>query len=84
MRDFWAAVSLLWLAGVGLRLPILAVPPVIATIQADLALSGTQIGILAGLPVILFGIAALPGSLRVGAGCCGVSGRSPAALLVMD
>ena len=65
MREFWVAVSLLWLAGVGLRLTILAVPPVIALIQADLHLSGTQIGILSGLPIILFGIAALPGSLLV-------------------
>jgi MFS transporter, CP family, cyanate transporter len=65
MREFWAAVSLLWLAGVGLRLTILAVPPVISLIQADLHLSGTEIGILSGLPIILFGIAALPGSLLV-------------------
>jgi CP family cyanate transporter-like MFS transporter len=65
MREFWVAVSLLWLAGVGLRLTILAVPPVISLIQADLHLSGTQIGILSGLPIILFGIAALPGSLLV-------------------
>jgi MFS transporter, CP family, cyanate transporter len=65
MREFWVAVSLLWLAGVGLRLTILAVPPVISLIQADLHLSGTQIGILSGLPIILFGIAALPGSVLV-------------------
>ena len=65
MRDFWVAVGLLWLAGVGLRLTILAVPPVILLIQTDLALSGTEVGILSGLPVILFGIAALPGSLLV-------------------
>jgi CP family cyanate transporter-like MFS transporter len=83
MRDFWAAVSLLWLAGVGLRLPILAVPPVILSIQADLALSGTEIGILSGLPVILFGIAALPGSLliaRIGALATLVIGLAVAAL----
>ena len=65
MRQFWTAVSLLWLAGAGLRLTILAVPPVISLIQADLHLSGTEIGILSGLPVILFGIAALPGSLLI-------------------
>ena len=65
MRQFWTAVSLLWLAGAGLRLTILAVPPVIPLIQADLQLSGTEIGILSGLPVILFGIAALPGSLLI-------------------
>ena len=65
MREFWIAVSLLWLAGVGLRLTILAVPPVISLIQADLQLSGTEIGILTGLPIILFGLAALPGSLLI-------------------
>jgi CP family cyanate transporter-like MFS transporter len=83
MRDFWVAVGLLWLAGVGLRLPILAVPPVISTIQADLALSGTEVGILSGLPVILFGIAALPGSLliaRIGALATLVIGLTVAAL----
>src|SRR5258708_6893044 len=65
MREFWVAVGLLWLAGAGLRLTILAVPPVISLIQADLHLSGTEIGILSGLPVILFAIAALPGSLLI-------------------
>jgi MFS transporter, CP family, cyanate transporter len=65
MREFWVAASLLWLGGVGLRLTILAVPPVIALIQADLHLSGTEIGILSGLPVILFALAALPGSLLI-------------------
>src|SRR5262245_47432985 len=83
MRDYWVAVSLLWLAGVGLRLTILAVPPVISLIQVDLSLSGTEIGILSGLPVILFGIAALPGSLliaRIGALATLVIGLAVAAL----
>jgi len=65
MREFWVPVGLLWLAGVGLRLTLLAVPPVITLIQSDLHLSGTEIGILSGLPVILFAIAALPGSLLI-------------------
>ena len=34
MSEFRAAASLLWLAGAGLRLTILAVPPVIALIQS--------------------------------------------------
>ena len=37
----------------------------IALIQDDLGLSGTEVGILSGLPVILFGLAALPGSLLI-------------------
>jgi MFS transporter, CP family, cyanate transporter len=65
MREFLVAASLLWLAGVGLRLTILAVPPVISLIQADLQLSGTEIGVLTGLPIVLFGVAALPGSLLI-------------------
>src|SRR5262245_231804 len=68
-RDF-TAIVLLWLSGNALRLPILAIPPVLAMIQSDLRLSGTEIGVLTGLPVILFAAAAVPGSLliaRVGA-----------------
>jgi CP family cyanate transporter-like MFS transporter len=77
------AVALLWLAGNALRLPILAVPPVLATVQADLAMSGTQVGILSGLPVTLFALAALPGSLliaRIGAMPALVAGLLIAAL----
>jgi CP family cyanate transporter-like MFS transporter len=65
MRELWIAGGLLWLAGVALRLSILAVPPVIALIQSDLRLSGTEVGILSGLPMILFAMAALPGSLFI-------------------
>jgi MFS transporter, CP family, cyanate transporter len=65
MQRFWVAVGLLWLAGAGSRLTILAVPPVISLIQADLHLSGTELGILSGLPIVLFGVAALPGSLLI-------------------
>lgn len=65
MREVWIAGSLLWLSGVALRLSILAVPPVIALIQSDLHLSGTEIGVLSGLPMILFAIAAVPGSLFI-------------------
>src|SRR4030095_10505538 len=65
MREVWVAGSLLWLAGVALRLSILAVPPVIALIQSDLRLSGTAVGVLSGLPMILLASAALPGSLFI-------------------
>jgi CP family cyanate transporter-like MFS transporter len=69
-RQFWLALGLLWVAGFGLRLPVLAIPPVLPLMQADLGLTGTHIGILNGLPVLLFALAAIPGSLliaRVGA-----------------
>lgn len=57
---------LLWLVGNALRLAILAVPPVIPALRAELHLSGTDVGILTGLPVVLFAAAALVGSRLVG------------------
>jgi len=59
------SLLLLWLAGVALRLTILAVPPVIPLIHDELNLSATQIGILTGLPSMLFAFAAVPGSLLI-------------------
>ena len=59
------ALALLWLAGVALRLTILAVPPVIPLIHDDLHLSETQVGILSGLPMVLFAGAAIAGSLMI-------------------
>ncbi|MEZ5888960.1 MAG: MFS transporter [Xanthobacteraceae bacterium] len=59
------AVILLWLAGIGLRLTILAVPPVIPMIRDDLALSATEVGVLTGIPSVLFAVAAVPGSLLI-------------------
>lgn len=56
---------LLWLAGVALRLTILAVPPVIPLIHDELNLNATQVGILNGLPSMLFALAAVPGSLLI-------------------
>ncbi|MGA2565497.1 MAG: MFS transporter [Pseudolabrys sp.] len=62
---FLTTLLLLWLAGTGLRLTILAVPPVIPLIHDGLRLNATQIGILTGLPSMLFAIAAVPGSLLI-------------------
>jgi CP family cyanate transporter-like MFS transporter len=64
-RHFLITALLLCLLGAALRLTVLAVPPVIPVIQADLEFSGTQIGLLTGLPVILFAVAALPGSMLI-------------------
>jgi CP family cyanate transporter-like MFS transporter len=61
----FTALALLWLAGCALRLTILAVPPVIPRIHDDLALNATQIGVLTGLPSMLFAFAAVPGSLLI-------------------
>jgi CP family cyanate transporter-like MFS transporter len=60
-----SALLLLWLAGNALRLTILAVPPVIPQIHDELNLSATQVGILTGLPAMLFAFAAVPGSLLI-------------------
>jgi len=59
------AVALLWLAGSGLRLTILAVPPVITLIRSDFGLNATQVGLLGSIPPALFAVAALLGSLLV-------------------
>ena len=56
---------LLWLAGAALRLTILAVPPVLPAIHDELHLSATEVGILTGLPSMLFAFAAVPGSLLI-------------------
>jgi CP family cyanate transporter-like MFS transporter len=58
-------LSLLWLIGVQLRLTVLAVPPVLPLIHRDLALSEKAVGVLSALPVLLLGLAAVPGSLGV-------------------
>jgi MFS transporter, CP family, cyanate transporter len=65
VRRVLLPLTLLWLAGAGLRLTVLAVPPVLPAIHADLNLSETQVGILTGLPSLLFALAAVPGSLLV-------------------
>jgi CP family cyanate transporter-like MFS transporter len=64
-RRLWAALALLWLAGIGLRLTLLAVPPVIPMIHADLGLSETEVGVLGTLPTLLLAAAAVPGSLLI-------------------
>jgi CP family cyanate transporter-like MFS transporter len=44
---------------------VLAIPPVIPLLHADLHLSETQIGWLSSLPPMLFAIAAVPGALLI-------------------
>jgi CP family cyanate transporter-like MFS transporter len=65
LQRVWIAIALLWLAGNGLRLTILAVPPVIAMIRDDFGLSATEVGLLSSIPPALFAVAALAGSLLV-------------------
>jgi len=60
-------VCLLWLCGVGLRLPVLSVPPVIPLLHDDpvMHLSKTGVGILSALPLLFFAWGAIPGSLLI-------------------
>ena len=64
-RSLPILLGLLWLVGNAMRLPILAVPPVIPALRGEFNLTGTQIGVLTGLPVVLFAAAALLGSRLV-------------------
>jgi CP family cyanate transporter-like MFS transporter len=73
----------LWLVGVAMRMTILAMPPVIPQVHAELHMSETQVGLLIGLPLALFAIAAVPGSLliaRLGTGLAVMLGMTIAAL----
>ncbi|HEY4407602.1 MAG TPA: MFS transporter [Xanthobacteraceae bacterium] len=65
LRLLLTALGLLWLSGAALRMTVLAVPPLLPLIHADLDLSETEIGTLAGLPALLFAAAAVPGSLVI-------------------
>ena len=55
----------LWLCGVAMRMTILAMPPVIPLVHAELHMTETQVGLLVGLPLLLFALAAIPGSLMI-------------------
>ena len=59
------ALLLLWLAGICLRITVLAIPPVIPLLHRDLTLSETDIGWLSSLPPMLFALAAIPGAVLI-------------------
>ena len=65
LRASFVTLAVLWLAGTDLRLTVLAVPPVLPLIHHDLAMSEKAVGALSGLPVLLLGLAAVPGSLLI-------------------
>ncbi len=54
--------ALLWLAGLYLRIPVLAAPPLATDIAADLLLGPVSIGALTLIPVLLVALGAIPGS----------------------
>jgi MFS transporter, CP family, cyanate transporter len=64
-RNSALPLALLWLAGADLRLTLLAVPPVLPLIHADLQLDEKGVAALSGLPVLLLGVAAVPGSFLI-------------------
>jgi CP family cyanate transporter-like MFS transporter len=46
-------LALLWLAGLGLRVTMLALPPVLPLIHRDLGSSESGVAILSNLPVLM-------------------------------
>ncbi len=66
-----------------MRMTIFAMPPVIPLVHSELRMTETQVGLLIGLPLALFAVAAVPGSLliaRLGARTAAVLGMIIAAL----
>ena len=57
---------MLWLAGMAIRIPLLAIPPILPLLRDELRMSGTEIGAISGIPMLLMAAAAIPGSLLVG------------------
>lgn len=64
-RADWTRLVLLWLGGADLRLTLLAVPPLIPLIHRALHLDEKAVGALVSTPVVLFAVAAVPGSLLI-------------------
>jgi len=65
-----------------MRMTILAMPPVIPLVHSELHMSETQVGLLIGLPLALFAIAAIPGSMliaRIGTNLAVIIGMTIAA-----
>ena len=64
--QLWLCLALLWLAGNGLRITILAVPPVIPLLHRRSADVGDRRSAFwPALPAVLFACAAIPGSLLI-------------------
>lgn len=58
----WSRLALLWLAGINLRITLLAIPPLLPFIHRDLSLSEAGVAALLGLPVAMLAVAATTGS----------------------
>ena len=64
-RHTASRLAFMWLAGFDLRVTVLAVPPLLPIIRAQLGMDEKGVALLASLPVLLLGLAAIPGSLLV-------------------
>ena len=76
-------LGLLFIAGVAMRMTLLVMPPVIPLVHDELHMSETQVGLLVGLPLAVFAVAAVPGSLliaRIGATLAVTLGMAIAAI----
>jgi len=76
-------LCLLCLAGIAMRMTLLVMPPVIPLVHDELHMSETQVGLLVGLPLAVFALAAVPGSLliaRIGATLAVTLGMTIAAI----
>lgn len=77
----WLFILLIWLAGNGLRITLLAVPPVLTLIRDEFGLSATEVGLLGSIPQLLLALAALGGALLVAR--LGLRGALAAGLLII-
>ena len=64
-RRDWTRLLLLWLGGIDTRLTMLAIPPLVPLIHRELNLDEKSIGALVSGPVLIFAVAAIPGSLLI-------------------
>lgn len=64
-RTTLTRLAVLWLAGVDLRVTLLALPPVLVLVHRDLGLSEAGVGALTSLPVLVMAAVAVPGSLLI-------------------
>lgn len=71
------ALAMLWLAGLSLRVTVLALPASLNAITGALGLDAGDVGILTAIPSLCFALASIPGALlirRVGTSTCLLSG----------
>ncbi|MDA8332198.1 MAG: MFS transporter, partial [Candidatus Dormibacteraeota bacterium] len=53
-------LALTFFVGFNLRAAVLGVPPVLSSVRVQLHLSYSQLGLLGGIPILAFGLTAIP------------------------